>query len=72
MQYTQNVFCFFFQKKQLKISLENFDFFIYPLKHTFEAVLTSTHNLNIIMFGIKIRKISIPLQTLILLYKSGV
>ena len=34
-----------------------------------EAVLTSTHNL---CFGAKIRKIGIPLQTAVLLYKSGV
>ena len=34
-----------------------------------EAVLTSTHNL---CFGAKIRKIGIPLQTPVLLYKSGV
>ena len=34
-----------------------------------EAVLTSTHNL---CFGAKIRKISLPLQTPVLLYKSGV
>ena len=34
-----------------------------------EAVLTSTHNL---CFGAKIRKIGIPQQTPVLLYKSGV
>ena len=34
-----------------------------------EAVLTSTHNL---CFGAKIRKMGIPLQTPVLLYKSGV
>ena len=34
-----------------------------------EAVLTCTHNL---CFGAKIRKIGIPLQTPVLLYKSGV
>ena len=34
-----------------------------------EAVLTSTHNL---CFGAKIRKIGIPLQTPVFLYKSGV
>ena len=34
-----------------------------------EAVLTSTHNL---CFGAKIRKIGIPLQTPVLLYKSEV
>ena len=34
-----------------------------------EAVPTSTHNL---CFGAKIRKIGIPLQTPVLLYKSGV
>ena len=34
-----------------------------------EAVLTSTHNL---CFVAKIRKIGIPLQTPVLLYKSGV
>ena len=34
-----------------------------------EAVLTSTHNL---CFGVKIRKIGIPLHTPVLLYKSGV
>ena len=33
-----------------------------------EAVLTSTHNL---CFGAKIRKIGIPLQTPVLLYKMG-
>ena len=32
-------------------------------------ILTSTHNL---CFGAKIRKIGIPLQTPVLLYKSGV
>ena len=36
--------------------------------HVAEAVLTSTHNL---CFGAKIRKISIPLHTPVLLYKSG-
>ena len=35
---------------------------------TAEAVLTSTHNL---CFGAKIRKIGIPLQTPVFLYKSG-
>ena len=34
-----------------------------------EAVLTITHNL---CFGAKIRKISLPLHTPVLLYKSGV
>ena len=34
-----------------------------------EAVLTSTHN---VCFGSKIRKSGIPLQTPVLLYKSGV
>ena len=34
-----------------------------------EAVLTSTHNL---CFGAKIRKIGIPLQTPVFLYKIGV
>ena len=38
-------------------------------KFSGEAVLTSTHNL---CFGAKIRKIGIPLQTPVLLYKSGV
>ena len=33
-----------------------------------EVVLTRTHNLR---FGAKIRKIDIPLHTLIFLYKSG-
>ena len=37
--------------------------------YTAEAVVTSTHNL---CFGAKIRKIGIPLQTPVLLYKSGV
>ena len=34
-----------------------------------EAVLTSIHNL---CFGLKIRKIGIPLHTPVLLYKNGV
>ena len=57
------------------LSNENFVFvFRYSKKsETFlnigEAVLTSTHNL---CFGAKIRKIGIPLQTPVLLYKSGV
>ena len=38
-------------------------------KKNTEAVLTSTHNL---CFGAKIRKIGIPLQTPVLLYKSGI
>ena len=41
----------------------------YTLESLPEAVLTSTHNL---CFGLIIRKIGIPLQTPVLLYKSGV
>ena len=41
----------------------------YTLDRLDGAVLTSTHNL---CFGAKIRKIGIPLQTPVLLYKSGV
>ena len=51
----------------LALKFENFQlFFLFLLG---EAVLTSTHNL---CFGAKIRKIGIPLQTPVLLYKSGV
>ena len=41
----------------------------YTLEPFAEAVLTSTHN---VCFGSKIRKLGIPLQTPVLLYKSGV
>ena len=43
-------------------------FLIFAPKHRL-WVLTSTHNL---CFGVKIRKIGIPLRTPVLLYKSGV
>ena len=56
-----------FQKK----NFDNFSYFC--SKHRLwvhgEAVLTSTHNL---CFEAKIRKIGIPLQTPVFLYKSGV
>ena len=52
--------------------LKKFDiFFYFSSKHRLwaEAVLTSTHNL---CFEAKIRKIGLPLQTPVLLYKSGI
>ena len=71
MQYTEKNFgC-----KNDNFQWKNFDIFLifaqnidcgYTLT---EAVLTSTHNL---CFGAKIRKIGIPLQTPVFLYKSGV
>ena len=57
------------------VKSENFDIFLIFAQnidcgYTFEeAVLTSTHNL---CFGAKMRKIGIPLQTPVFLYKSGV
>ena len=56
---------FFSNKKITGKKNDNFD-----IAQNIEAVLiTSTHNL---CFGSKIRKIGIPLQTPVLLYKSGV
>ena len=60
--------------KNENFPLKNFDIFLIFAQnidcgYTLEAVLTSTHNL---CFGAKIRKIGIPLQTPVLLYKSGV
>ena len=71
MQYTEN----FFKHLKLKISLENFNMFARNIDHgcmleqLAEGVLTSTHNL---CFGTQIRKIGIPLQTPVFVYKSGV
>ena len=70
---------FFELKKIENFQLKNFDIFLIFAQnidcgYTLEpprrgAVLTSTHNL---CFEAKIRKIGIPLQTPVLLYKSGV
>ena len=69
MQYTENFF---------SLKMENLAYFNmfaqnidcgYTLEPPHEAVLTSTHNL---CFGAKIRKIGIPLQTPVFLYKTGV
>ena len=54
--------------------MKNFDIsFIFAKNidcgYTLEPVLTSTHNL---CYGVKIRKIGIPLHSPVLLYKSGV
>ena len=64
MQFTE----IFLALKIQNFSAENFEFFLFLLG---VAALTSTHNL---CFGAKIRKIhvGIPLQTPVLLYKSGV
>ena len=61
MQYTEK-----FLVVKMKISSSNFFiFFLFLLK----TLIVGTHNL---CFGAKIRKISIPLHTPVLLYKSGV
>ena len=75
MQYTE----IFLALKIENFQLKKFDIFLifaqnidcgYSLEPPLaEAVLTSTHNL---CFGAKIRKIGIPLNTPVLLYKSGV
>ena len=58
-----DIFLIFAQKIDCGYTLEP------PRRGGAEAVLTSTHNL---CFGAKIRKIGKPLQTPVLLYKSGV
>ena len=60
MQYTE----IFIPIKIENFQLKNFDIFAQNM----ECWYTSTHNLR---FGAKIRKIGIPLHT-VLLYKSGV
>ena len=68
----------FFRSKIDNFQRKIFDIFLifaqnidcgYTLRPPREAVLTSTHNL---CFRAKIRKICIPLHTLVLLYISGV
>ena len=50
--------------------MDNLSVYLFkPKWYQSKAVLTSTHNL---CFGAKIRKIGMPLQTPVLLYKSGV
>ena len=77
MQYTE---IFSEEKNENFIGKKKKDFFLYcRSKHTRwvhvrtasvrRFVLTSTHN---VYFGSKIRKLGIPLQTPIFLYKSGV
>ena len=62
MQYTES-----FIAAELKISIrETLIFFSFLLS---KAVLMTTYNL---CFGTNIRKIGIPLDTPVLLYKSGV
>ena len=54
----------------MKISSKFFDIFLtFAQNIDCKAVLTSIHNL---CFGAKIRKIGIPLHTIVLLYESGV
>ena len=74
MQYTK----IFKVVKNENFQWKNFDIFLifaqnidcgYMLELPRRGVLTSTRNL---CFGAKIRKIGIPLQTPVLLYKSGV
>ena len=69
MQYTE----IFLALKIENFQLKNFDIFLILLKHRLwvhvRTASASTHNL---CFGAKIRKIGIPLQTQVLLYKSGV
>ena len=59
---------FFLALEIENFQLKTFDMFLI-FAQNIEAVLTSTHNL---CFGVKIRKIGIPLQIPVLLYKSGV
>ena len=61
MQYTGIV-------KNLNFMLKIFDIFLI-FAQNIDCGTTSTHNL---CFGAKIRKIGIPLQTSVFLYKNGV
>ena len=55
-------------KKIESFQLKNFDIFLI-FAQNIDCGYMSTHNL---CFGAKLRKIGIPLQTPVLLYKSGV
>ena len=75
MQYTDNFFSGVKIEKKISRKKDIYNIFAKPLivgtrlNRLTEAVLTSTHNLN---FGSAIRKIGIPMDTPVLLYKSGV